>query len=66
MVAYDTDPVGALTEALKHVLQTADADWASLIALCGFSPSRAGRLIARDVRALDELAAELNEMRTIG
>jgi hypothetical protein len=66
LAAYDADPVGALTAALRHVFQAPTADWAHLVALGDFEPDRAALLVARDVRALDELAAELNEMRTIG
>ncbi len=66
LAGYDTDPVEALTQALRHVLQAPDAEWAQLVVLCGFLPGRTAALAAHDVRALDELAAELNEMRAIG
>lgn len=62
---YDTDPVGALTDALKRLLGTDETDWAALVKMAGFTCSRRVRLQAHDRRALDELARELNELRAL-
>ena len=65
MGAYDDDPVAALTTALRRVLDSPDGDWPTLVRLGGFSPERSARLLGADQRALDELAAELNEQRAL-
>ncbi|MEY4174993.1 MAG: hypothetical protein RI900_2158 [Actinomycetota bacterium] len=60
---YDTDPVGALAEALRRVLDTDEADWAALVKSAGFTCARRVLLQGREQSALDELARELNELR---
>jgi hypothetical protein len=42
------------------------AGWVALLESAPFDVSRRQRLIAGDQRSLDELAAELNERRTLG
>jgi len=42
-----------------------DADWERLVRAAGFGPERTADLVAGDQAALDTLAAELNELRTI-
>ncbi len=63
--AYDTDPVGAVTVALRTTLDRPDLDFTALVKLAGFSCARRIRLQAHDVQALDELVAELNELRVV-
>lgn len=60
---YDADPVGALTEALRVLLDRPHDDWTALVKAAGFTCARRIRLQAHDQHALDELAAELNELR---
>ena len=62
---YDTDPVRALTDALRLVLEMPTANWPELIGAAGFSDSRAASLIVADEVALDTLASELNELRAL-
>lgn len=62
---YDTDPVGALSDALRRVLDTDEADWTALVKRAGFTCARRILLQARDQAALDELARELNELRSL-
>ena len=62
---YDTDPVSALTAALRLVLEMPSANWPELIGAAGFSDSRAASLIVADEIALDTLASELNELRAL-
>ena len=63
---YDTDPVHALTTALRLVLEMPAANWPELIGAADFSDTRTASLIVADDVALDALAAELNELRTLG
>jgi hypothetical protein len=65
MAVYDEDPVGALTTALRVALDRPDLDWTALVKQAGFSCARRIRLQAADATALDELVAELNELRTV-
>lgn len=65
MAAYDADPVGALTAALRVALDRTDGEWTELLKAAGFSCSRRIRLQGNDPAALDELAAELNELRMV-
>ncbi|MEQ1873446.1 MAG: hypothetical protein ABL953_06940 [Ilumatobacteraceae bacterium] len=60
---YDREPVGSLTTALRLALDQPGADWASLLASAPLPSVRRSRLLAGDQKALDELAAELNEAR---
>ena len=63
---YDTDAVGALTVALRKVLAAyEDASFEALVERAALEPTFAERLRARDTAALDELAARLNEQRTL-
>ncbi len=63
---YDADPVAALTTALAIVVGTSEeTPWNELIRLARIEPARRARLVERRTTALDELAAELNEFRTL-
>ena len=62
---YDTDPVAALTTALRIALDRPDLDFTALVKLAGFSCARRIRLQAQEPAALDELLVELNELRTL-
>lgn len=64
LVAYESDPVGALTEALQ-VVTGCDGDFASLVDACAFDPARRLALLAFDPQALDRLLVDLNELRTL-
>ena len=64
LARYDGDAVDALTEALRIVLDQPDATWEQLLQI-GFTDPRLADLSSRDPAALDRLAAELNELRTI-
>jgi hypothetical protein len=63
--AYDHDPVGALTTSLRILLNRPDDDFDELIAHAHVDDQRRQRLLQRRPDALDELAAELNERRTL-
>ena len=65
LAGYDDDPVAALTDALRVVLGAPHASWDDLVRTAGFEPERQRSLIARETTALDELAGELNELRTL-
>lgn len=65
LAEFDNDAVGALRDALAIVLDLPGASFESLLDASSLEPSRRERLRARDAAALDELAAELNERRTI-
>jgi hypothetical protein len=62
---YDTDPIGALTDALRRVLDQPDGSWQQLLTAAPIEDQRRGLLEDGDTRALDELARELNEQRTL-
>ena len=62
---YDTDPVAALTDALRVALDRPDLEFTALVKLAGFSCARRIRLQAQEPAALDELLTELNELRTL-
>ncbi|MGD9795380.1 MAG: hypothetical protein AB7V43_18080 [Acidimicrobiia bacterium] len=62
---YDTDPIGALTAALQRVLDQPDGSWQQLLTAAPIDDERRGLLASGDTRALDELARELNEQRTL-
>jgi len=62
---YDTDPIGALTAALRVVLDASGGDWESLLSAAKLSDARRIRLQSGDQGALDELATELNEARAL-
>ena len=63
--AFDNDPVGALTTSLRIVLDRPNDDFDELIARAELTDQRRQRLLQRHSDALDELAAELNERRTL-
>jgi hypothetical protein len=63
--AYDHDPVSALTRSLRIVLGRAGDDFDELIAHADLDDQHRRRLLQRRPDALDELAAELNERRTL-
>jgi hypothetical protein len=60
---YDSDPVAALTAALRIVLERDSASWPELIQAGGFTETRTAALLLGELGTLDELAAELNERR---
>ncbi len=62
---YDSDPIGALTAALRVVLDQPDANWLVLLSAANLPDRRLQRLQDGDQTALDELAAELNETRDL-
>ena len=62
---FDDDPVGALTVALRRVLGRPEASWLELLEAAPLSPERRRALAAADEDALDALARELNELRTL-
>ncbi|MFM2182525.1 MAG: hypothetical protein RJB61_819 [Actinomycetota bacterium] len=62
---YDADPVRALTTAMRRVLDQPEAQWPHLLDASGLPAERVALLRAGDQRALDELAAELNEHRSL-
>ena len=62
---YDDDPVAALADALRIVLGAPGASWDELIARAPIAVDRRAALLRHDQRALDALAAELNEVRTL-
>jgi hypothetical protein len=68
---YDDDPETALVTALRVVLgrpTTGDPDPGELdrlVALAGVDATRADAIAERRPEALDQLAAELNELRTL-
>ena len=62
---YDDDPVGALTIALRRVLAQPEATWLELLDAAPVSAERRRALAAHDQDALDTLARELNELRTL-
>jgi len=63
---YDADPIGALTGALRHLLDDTSGSFPSLLAVAPLPDDRRALLLAHDVDALDALLAELNETRTLG
>ena len=65
LAGYDDDSVAALTIALRTVLDQPAATWPELVAGAGFTDTRAAALLLGEERALDDLAAELNELRTL-
>ncbi|HEX9258175.1 MAG TPA: hypothetical protein VF855_01465 [Acidimicrobiales bacterium] len=65
MALVDTEPVGVLTRMLQKVLDRPDATWAELVDTAPLPPERKVALLARDPEALYDLAAELNELRTL-
>jgi len=62
---YDEDPIEALTVALRTTLAMPSASWEALLGAAPIETSRRERLVRGDVSALDQLAAELNERRSL-
>jgi hypothetical protein len=62
---YDTDPVAALSAALRIVLDMPDAEWPALLTATPLDATRRQLLIETDESSLDQLAAELNERRDL-
>ncbi len=60
---FDDHPIEALTIALRRVFDEPDGEWLTLIA--HLPEGRRRLLVARNQPALDDLAAELNETRTV-
>jgi hypothetical protein len=65
LAGFDADPVAALTGALRVALDEPELEWTALVKAAGFSCARRIRLQGNDPTALDELAAELNELRVV-
>ena len=63
--SYDDDPIAALTTALRLVLERNDDSWPALVQAAGFTETRAAALLVGEPIALDDLARELNELRTL-
>ena len=62
---YDDDPAAALAEALGHVLDRPGGTFDELVAAAPLADERRAALLLRDVAAMDDLARELNETRTL-
>jgi len=65
MNGYDADPTAALAAALAKVLDRPGADWAALVGAAPLDQTRRAALLAGEQAALDALAQELNELRTL-
>ncbi len=65
LATYDADPVSALTVALRRVLGRPGAGFDELVAEAPLPTDRQRALAARDQAALDALAGQLNEERTL-
>ncbi len=62
---YDAASMDALTHALRITLDAPTLEWAALVDLADFSGQRKQHLLRGDPATLDELAAELNEVREV-
>lgn len=65
LVSYDASPIESLSAALRIALDAPMIEWSALLELTEFSAIRHQRLLRGDTAALDELAAELNEVREV-
>ena len=65
LATYDAGPVAALTAALRIALDAPTLEWAELLHLADLSSRRRGQLLDGEPAALDQLAAELNELRNL-
>jgi hypothetical protein len=65
LATYDADPIAALKAALRIVLDHSDASWPELVNAGGFTPTRAAALLVGEQGVLDDLTAELNELREL-
>lgn len=62
---YPTDPVAALTNALRALLGMPDGEMAALTKAADFTCDRRIRLSALDQETLDEVATGLGRLRTL-
>lgn len=62
---YDAAPIHALTAALRITLDSPTVEWAELVELVDMSDERREGLLSGEPVALDNLAAELNEVRYV-
>ena len=62
---YDADPIGALSTVLRKVLRMPHATWAELLDAAPIDAGRRQLLLSADEASLDQLAAELNERRSV-
>lgn len=65
LARYDASPIDSLTAALRVALDAPLMEWVALLELADFSVARHQRLLRGEPVALDELAAELNEVREV-
>ena len=65
LATYDDDPEGALAEALGHVVGRPGSTFDELVVAAPMADDRRAALLLRDVAAMDSLARELNETRTV-
>lgn len=65
MNSYDADPQAALAVALATVLDRPGAAWPELVHLAPLDEQRKQALLSGSQAALDDLARELNELRTL-
>lgn len=65
LAGFDRDPVAALATALRRVLDRPDLGWPALVQAARFPDTRIAALLIGEQGALDALAAELNELRTL-
>ena len=65
LATYDAGPVAALTAAMRIALDAPTLEWEELLQLADFSSDRRRLLLDGEPSALDQLAAELNELRTL-
>ena len=62
---YDTAPIDVLTNALRIALDAPTLEWAALVNLADWPHERREALLEGERSALDDLAAELNELRNV-
>ncbi len=65
LAGYDAGPIEALTSALRLTLDAPMLEWAGLLELADLADERRKSLLRGDQGALDDLAAELNEVRDV-
>jgi len=62
---FDSDPIDALSAALASLLERDGDTWPELLAAAPFTPTRRAALLTGEPGSLDDLAAELNETRSL-
>ncbi len=62
---YDSAPIDTLTTALRIALDAPTLDWAALVVSADLPHDLSEGLRRGDPAALDQLAAELNELREV-